>query len=82
MNTNTNTVEVVKSNFAVAYDRLPAGIQINVRNAIMDECGWRAVATFHNKRKGIRRISPLEARVIEKHFSKYNIVPWTGLIPT
>ena len=78
MNSETNTVEGVIPNFSAGYDMLPAGIQINVRNAIMEECGWETTATFHNKRRGTHKIRPLEAKVIENHFLKYNIIPWTG----
>ena len=78
MNSETNTIDGVIPNFSAGYEMLPAGIQSDVRNAIMKECGWRALATFHNKRKGIRRLSPLEAKVIENHFHKHNIDPWTG----
>jgi len=80
MSGEKNTVNGVTPNFSAGYDMLPAGFQISVRNAIMEECGWKTTNTFHNKRRGTHKIRPLEAKVIEKHFSKYNIVPWTGEI--
>lgn len=72
-----NTKNKVKIGFPEGYDMLPAKFQIPVRDAIMNECGWHLV-TFHNKRKGINKISGLEIKVVEKHFKKHNIDPWTG----
>jgi len=79
MNTNTNTTEVVKANFELGYGNLPAVMQIPVKTSIMKECGWSSLVTFHNKRKGITKIRPTEVLVIEAHFKKHGINPWTGL---
>ena len=78
METQVNTLNEVKTNFELGYDMLPAKYQVQVRNNIMGECGWRTIMTFHRKRKGMVEIRPLEIPVIEKHFHKHNIDPWTG----
>lgn len=78
MDAETQTDKVVKTNFERGYEMLPFKYQINVRDDIMIECGWTALMTFHNKRRGLRRIFKLEIPVIEKHFAKHNINPWTG----
>lgn len=78
MNTEVNTQNAVKTNFEKGYDMLPAKFQIPVRNHIMGECGWRSILTFHHKRRGVVEIRPPEITIIEKHFHKHNIDPWTG----
>jgi hypothetical protein len=78
MNKETNTTEVVFSNFKAGYDQLPAISQTPVRLAIMKDCGWKTRATFHSKRKGYTRIKPNESSVIESHFRKHGINPYTG----
>lgn len=78
MNTNSNTLNGDKRNFEEGYKMLPAGIQVMVRDYIMVACGWNSVPTFHNKRKGLTRIRPVEAEAIERHFAVYGIDPWTG----
>ena len=77
MSTEINALKSVKNNFKKGYEMLPAKYQIEVRNEIMEECGW-TLTTFHNKRCNRRRIFKLEIPVIEKHFAKHNINPWTG----
>jgi len=79
MNSESNTTEVVKDNFQIGYDNLPAIMQVPVKIAIMIECGWNSPATFHNKRKGITKIRPSEQSVIERHFRIQGINPWTGM---
>jgi len=78
MDMDIQTESVVKTNFERGYEMLPMKHQIDVRNDIMRECGWTALMTFHNKRRGLRRIFKLEIPVIEKHFAKYNLDAWTG----
>jgi DNA-binding CsgD family transcriptional regulator len=56
METKVNTENEVKTNFEKGYDMIPAKYQIQVRNHIMGECGWRSILTFHHKRKGIVKI--------------------------
>jgi len=78
MNSNPNTPNGDKANLEEVYKMLPAGIQIEVRNLIMKHCGWTSVPTFHNKRKGITCIRPVEAEAIERQFAVYGLDPWTG----
>jgi hypothetical protein len=73
-----NTAIEEKTNFEKGYDMLPAKFQSEVRRNIMTECGWSSIMTFHYKRRGKTRIYVQEIPVIEKHFTKHNINPWTG----
>ena len=79
MNSETNTAEVVKTNFIAGYGNLPAVQQIPFKNAVMKECGWNSLVTFHNKRRGLVRITPPEIQILEAHFKKFGINPWTGM---
>lgn len=76
---NSNTTKEVKQNFIAGYDNLPAIQQMPVKTDIMRDCGWRSIVTFHNKRRGIVPIKPVEISIIEAHFRKVGINPWTGL---
>lgn len=78
MDSFPNTPNGDRNNFTLGYGSLPANKQIVVRDFIIADCGWKSLMTFHNKRKGITRIRPLEADVIERHFAPYDIDPWTG----
>lgn len=78
MKSNPNTLNGEKINFSAGYGMLPAVHQTKIRDSIMEQCGWKSLMTFHNKRKGITRIRPVEIEVIERHFAVCDIDPWTG----
>ena len=64
--------------FEAAYDLLPAGIQISVRNQIMKACHWKTVRTFHQKKRGEVRVTELEIPHIRNQFAVYNISAFEG----
>jgi hypothetical protein len=57
---------------------LPFKYQLVVRDDIMRECGWGSRTTFHNKKNGKQKLRPPEVTIIERHFLKHGINPWTG----
>ena len=77
INTYENTFIKVK-NFMIAYGMVPAAKQLELRNSLMETCGWKAFKTFHAKRQGLVKITILEIPAIEAAFEKYNIDAWTG----
>lgn len=77
INTCDNTLIEVK-NFHAAYGMVPAAKQLELRNNLMEICGWKAFKTFHAKRQGLVKITILEIPAIEVAFEQYNIDAWTG----
>jgi len=75
---NTNNTANAVTGFSQAYELLPFKYQLTVRDDIMKECGWKSRNTFHNKKRGIQPLKPPEILIIERHFSKHDLNPWTG----
>jgi hypothetical protein len=77
MDRKVNTVNGVRSIFDKGYVMLPQIKQPEVRKYLMERCSW-SHQTFHLKKNGLRKISPIEADEIESAFHKYYVDPWTG----
>lgn len=75
MNIQNNSAKALqqKKPFKKAWGMLPANNQSEVRESIMQLCGWKSKVTFYAAMNGKSILAPCQQMVISEIFAGFNI---------